>query len=169
MRFTALMLWVVEPEDLWDVAYIVCKNLKNMGLENSLKLWAGLYIALSGDIDELFNATNVRSQLNKKVIKKEIDEYLKDKNISSVCVELSEENIVLRETTIEDIRELTLEDEGENEDEDEEEMEEDEDDNATITVEHMEQWRKANQKNLKTKKEFWDAYNTELFNFVNTL
>lgn len=171
MRFTALMLWIVEPEDLGDVAYIVCQNLKNMGIDNGLKLWAGLFIALSGDLDELFEATNVKSPLNKRVIKKEIEEYLKGTNMSSVFVELNDERMKLRATNVEDIRELALEDEWFEIDDDDEqdEMEEDEDDNATITVEHMEQWRKESQKNLKTKKEFWDAYNTELFNFVNTL
>ncbi len=143
-----------------------------MGVDDGIKLGAGLYIALSGDLDELFEATYVKSPLNKKVIKKEIEEYLEGKDIASVFIEIDEHIFSARKPSKMELFEFIINhsnEQSEEEEDNDEEMEEEDDDNATITVEHMEEWRKANQKNLKTKKEFWDAYNTELFNFVNTL
>lgn len=167
-KFTALLAWIIQPEDIGDVAYVVCQNLKNMWVKGWIRLWAWLFMAFSGNKDELFDATNVNSTVKRAIIWKEIDDFISGLSISDIFVEINDNHFIVRRTEKKDLLDLMGEISEEDEEEDEE-MEEDEDDNATITVEHMEQWRKENQKNLKTKKEFWDAYNTELFNFVNTL
>ncbi len=72
-------------------------------------------------------------------------------------------------------KDCTCNEEKVDEEEDDIESEEEEDDeeldelDATQVVEHMEAWRKAEQKKYTTKKAFWYAYNAELFNFINIL
>lgn len=63
----------------------------------------------------------------------------------------------------------TFNEEGEEPEDVEEDEEELNDLDATQVISHMEEWRKKEQKKYTTKKAFWDAYNTELFNFINTL